>query len=38
VKDFVAAGNTQFYKREGGKRLFYDIPSKSYKPVPGQEG
>ncbi|MBK6408505.1 MAG: 3-hydroxyacyl-CoA dehydrogenase/enoyl-CoA hydratase family protein [Flavobacteriales bacterium] len=38
VKDFVAAGNTHFYKREGGKRLFYDIPSKSYKPVPGQEG
>ncbi len=38
VNDFVAAGNTHFYKREGGVRLFYDIPSKSYKPVPGQEG
>jgi 3-hydroxyacyl-CoA dehydrogenase len=38
VKDFVAAGNTHFYKREGGVRLFYDIPSKSYKAVPGQEG
>ena len=26
-----------FYKIEGGKRLYYDIPSKSYKPVPGGE-
>ena len=37
VRDFVAAGNTHFYKREGGKRLYYDVASKSYKPMPGQE-
>ncbi|MBX2981976.1 MAG: enoyl-CoA hydratase/isomerase family protein [Flavobacteriales bacterium] len=38
VDEMIAAGHKTFYKREGGKRLFYDIPSKSYKPVPGQEG
>jgi len=37
VNDFVAAGNTHFYKREGGKRLYYDVASKSYKAIPGQE-
>ncbi len=38
VEEMVAAGNTSFYKMEGGKRLYYDIPSKSYKPVPRAEG
>jgi 3-hydroxyacyl-CoA dehydrogenase len=38
VNDMVATGNTSFYKVEGGKRLYYDIPSKSYKPVPRAEG
>ncbi len=38
VNDMIAAGNTSFYKMEGGKRLYYDIPSKSYKPVPRAEG
>ncbi|MBK9176513.1 MAG: enoyl-CoA hydratase/isomerase family protein [Flavobacteriales bacterium] len=38
VNDMIAAGNTSFYKVEGGKRLYYDIPSKSYKPVPRAEG
>ncbi len=38
VEDMIAAGNTSFYKVEGGKRLYYDIPSKSYKPVPRAEG
>jgi 3-hydroxyacyl-CoA dehydrogenase len=38
VNDMLAAGNTSFYKVEGGKRLYYDIPSKSYKPVPRAEG
>lgn len=37
VKDFAASGNTSFYKREGGKRLFYDIPTKSYQPIPGTD-
>jgi 3-hydroxyacyl-CoA dehydrogenase len=37
VYDMIAGGNTSFYKVEGGKRFYYDIPSKSYKKVPGQE-
>ncbi|MEO6281880.1 MAG: 3-hydroxyacyl-CoA dehydrogenase/enoyl-CoA hydratase family protein [Dyadobacter sp.] len=37
VYDMIAGGNTSFYKVEGGKRHYYDIPSKSYKKVPGQE-
>lgn len=37
VKEMLGAGNTSFYKREGGKRLYYDIPSKSYKAIPGTE-
>lgn len=38
VKDLVAAGNNSFYKVENGIRQFYDVASKSYLPVPGQEG
>ncbi|MDX9750378.1 MAG: 3-hydroxyacyl-CoA dehydrogenase family protein, partial [Flavobacteriales bacterium] len=38
VEDMVAAGHTSFYKVEGGKRLYYDPASKSYKPVPRAEG
>lgn len=37
VKEMKAAGNSSFYKVEDGKRLFYDIPSKSYKAIPGTE-
>ncbi|MDH5250123.1 MAG: 3-hydroxyacyl-CoA dehydrogenase/enoyl-CoA hydratase family protein [Cyclobacteriaceae bacterium] len=37
VYEMVAAGNTSFYKVENGKRKFYDIPSKSYKLIPGKE-
>lgn len=37
VYDFIAAGNKQFYKIGNGKRLFYDIPSRSYKNIPGTE-
>jgi len=32
-----AGGGATFYRRESGKRLFYDITTKSYKPVPGHE-
>lgn len=35
VKEMLDAGHTSFYKREGGKKLYYDIHSKSYQPVPG---
>jgi 3-hydroxyacyl-CoA dehydrogenase len=37
VTEMVAAGHTSFYKVEGGKRKYYDIPSKSYKTIPGTE-
>ncbi len=35
VEEMLAAGVTSFYKVENGKRLFYDIPTKSYKEMPG---
>ncbi|MFB0497121.1 3-hydroxyacyl-CoA dehydrogenase [Mucilaginibacter sp. OAE612] len=38
VYDMLAAGAKSFYKIEDGKRLYYDIPSKSYKVIPGTEG
>lgn len=37
VDEMLASGATSFYKVEGGKRMFYDIPSKSYKEIPGLE-
>ena len=37
VYDMLAAGIKSFYKVENGRKYFYDIPSKSYKVVPGQE-
>lgn len=37
VYEMLEAGNESFYKVEGGKRLYYDIPSKSYKVIPGTE-
>jgi 3-hydroxyacyl-CoA dehydrogenase len=37
VKDMVAAGHETFYKIEGGKKLYYDIHSKSYEIIPGTE-
>ena len=35
VYDMFESGAESFYKVENGKRLSYDIPSKSYKPIPG---
>lgn len=37
VDEMLAAGNTSFYKTEKGKKLYYDIPSKTYKALPGGE-
>ncbi|MEO6187528.1 MAG: 3-hydroxyacyl-CoA dehydrogenase/enoyl-CoA hydratase family protein, partial [Ginsengibacter sp.] len=37
VDDFIAAGKTQFYKVENGKRLYYDVSTGAYKPLPGGE-
>ncbi|WP_420580464.1 3-hydroxyacyl-CoA dehydrogenase/enoyl-CoA hydratase family protein [Reichenbachiella sp.] len=38
VGEMIAAGHESFYKFENGKKLYYDIPSKSYKVIPGTEG
>ncbi|WP_026955979.1 3-hydroxyacyl-CoA dehydrogenase/enoyl-CoA hydratase family protein [Algoriphagus vanfongensis] len=37
VQEMLDNGNDTFYKVEGGKKLYYDIPSKSYKEIPGIE-
>ncbi len=37
VEEMIAAGNTSFYKVENGKRLCYDVQSKSYKTMPGAD-
>jgi 3-hydroxyacyl-CoA dehydrogenase len=37
VLEMIASGNKTFYKTENGKRLYYDIPTKSYKVIPGTE-
>ncbi len=37
VYDMLAAGHKSFYKVENGLRKYYDIPSKSYKVIPGTE-
>jgi 3-hydroxyacyl-CoA dehydrogenase len=37
VDEMLKAGNSSFYKLENGRKLYYDIPSKSYKSVPGYE-
>lgn len=37
VTEMLAAGHSSFYKIEGGVRQYYDIPSKSYKSIPGTE-
>jgi 3-hydroxyacyl-CoA dehydrogenase len=35
VNDFIAEGNTSFYRIENGKRLCYDVSTKKYLPLPG---
>ena len=37
VQEMIAAGFSSFYKVENGIRKYYDIPSKTYKPVPGTD-
>jgi 3-hydroxyacyl-CoA dehydrogenase len=37
VDEMLASGATSFYKVENGKRLCYDVSSKSYKTMPGAE-
>jgi 3-hydroxyacyl-CoA dehydrogenase len=35
VDEMIASGVKSFYTVENGKRLYYDVISKTYKPVPG---
>ncbi|MBL7924508.1 MAG: 3-hydroxyacyl-CoA dehydrogenase/enoyl-CoA hydratase family protein [Bacteroidia bacterium] len=37
VYEMLAAGCPAFYKTENGKKYYYDIPSKSYRLIPGQD-
>lgn len=37
VDEMLASGATSFYKVENGKRMYYDVASKSYKTMPGAE-
>ncbi len=37
VEEMIASGAKSFYKVENGKRLCYDVSSKSYKALPGGE-
>jgi 3-hydroxyacyl-CoA dehydrogenase len=37
VQEFIDAGNTSFYKIDHGKRLYYDVGTKKYLPLPGGE-
>jgi 3-hydroxyacyl-CoA dehydrogenase len=33
----ISDGNTEIYKVSGGQSMYYDIPSKSYKKIPGKD-
>lgn len=35
VDEMLAGGATSFYKVESGKRMYYDVPTKTYKAMPG---
>ena len=37
IDEMIAAGNTSFYSIENGKRMCYDVASKTYKVMPGGE-
>ncbi|HEX8041434.1 MAG TPA: 3-hydroxyacyl-CoA dehydrogenase/enoyl-CoA hydratase family protein [Chryseosolibacter sp.] len=37
VYEMLRSGNKTFYRVESGRRTYYDIPSKSYKPIPGRD-
>lgn len=37
VEDMLASGAKSFYKVENGKRMYYDLATRSYLPMPGGE-
>lgn len=38
IQEMIDGGFNSFYSYENGKKMYYDIPSKSYKVIPGTEG
>lgn len=38
VEEMLSAGHETFYRLEDGVRQFYDLSTKAYKDIPGQEG
>lgn len=37
VYEMLQSGTKSFYRLESGRRMYYDIPSKSYKRIPGKD-
>jgi 3-hydroxyacyl-CoA dehydrogenase len=37
VYEMLKSGNKSFYKVQSGKRMYYDIPAKTYKHIPGKD-
>jgi len=37
VNEMISSGRTSFYKTESKKKLFYDLATKNYKPIPGAD-
>ncbi len=37
LDEMLDAGHTSFYKIEDGKKSYYDISTRAYKPIPGQD-
>ena len=36
INEFIAGGNNSFYKVENGKRLYYEVSTQKYLPLPGR--
>jgi len=37
IDEMIASGASSFYKVENGKKMYYDVPTKSYKTMPGAD-
>lgn len=37
IDEMLASGAASFYKVENGKKMYYDVPTRSYKTMPGAE-
>lgn len=38
IQEMLSAGCATFYTIQQGKRMYYDVPTKSYQPIPGLDG